>query len=67
MNDTGFIVGQWTTPVATQGFLRTQTGVIFTFSAPVPNSGTVPFAINNSDRITGYYADLSDGVHGFVR
>jgi hypothetical protein len=68
LNDTGTIVGQWTNRVfTTQGFLRSQTGAVILFSAPLPNSGTFPFAINNSDRITGYYFDLSGVSHGFVR
>jgi hypothetical protein len=68
MNDTGMIVGQWTNGVfTTQGFLRSQTGAVIPFSAPVPNIGTFPFAINNSDRITGSYFDLSGVSHGFVR
>ena len=68
INDTGIFVGQWTNGgFTTQGFRWIQTGAAISFSAPVPNRGTFPFAINNSDAITGYYFDLSGVSRGFVR
>lgn len=68
LNDAGTTVGQWTNSTfTTQGFMRTSSGAITTFSVPVANKGTFPFAINNSNRVTGYYLDRNLVAHGFVR
>jgi hypothetical protein len=44
---------------------------ITTFDAPGagtgPGQGTIPFAINPAETITGYYIDAGDARHGFLR
>jgi hypothetical protein len=55
------------------GFVRSPEGKITTFDAPgadtTPGSfnGTLPSAINDAGAITGVYADVSGGAHGFLR
>jgi hypothetical protein len=68
INDSGLIVGQWGNDrVSTGGFARDTSGDITTFSDPLGKHGTFPAALNNVGRITGYYYDMNDVAHGFVR
>jgi hypothetical protein len=55
------------------GFLMDRNGAFTTFDAPhagnVPGSlqGTYPFGINPNGAITGWYVDVENVNHGFVR
>jgi hypothetical protein len=68
LNDGGEILGQLTNSAFLySGFLRDSSGNITTFSAPVSNTGSYPDSINSAGHMTGYYYDVSNAVHGFVR
>jgi len=55
------------------GFLRSPNGRMTVFDAPGADTnagdfnGTFPSAINDAGEITGFYADVSGGAHGFLR
>jgi hypothetical protein len=55
------------------GYLRTPDGKFATFDAPGADltpgdyNGTFPASINNAGVITGYYTDVNDVQHGFLR
>ncbi len=63
INDSGVVTGGEDSGLA---FLRTPDGTITTFNA-VDDDPTAAQWINNSGVITGYYADKSHVIHGFVR
>jgi len=68
MNDSNVIVGQWTdSNFNTKGFERDASGTLTSFAAPGPNQGTFPASINNVGKITGYYFDLNNTTHGFLK
>jgi hypothetical protein len=74
INDFGVVTGSVIdTNFVYRGFVRSPSGKITTFDAPgadtTPGSynGTVPNSINDLGEITGYYADVSGLVHGFLR
>jgi probable HAF family extracellular repeat protein len=48
------------------GILRNPTGDLTFFSVPVPNLTMTPLAANNNLSVTGWYSDLSGGIHGFL-
>jgi len=62
INDSGVVTGGEDSGL---GFLRTPDGTITTFK--VDDDPTGPQWINSSGVITGYYAEKSNVVHGFVR
>jgi uncharacterized membrane protein len=69
VNDTGSIVGYWSSGGFRHGFLLT--GGIYTSidvpgADPATKPGTRPHGINNAGTIVGEYADLSGMIHGFV-
>ena len=52
-------MGQWTNNQGyTQSFVRDAVGNLIKISAPIPNLGIAPTAINNTGRITGIYTDM---------
>ena len=48
------------------GFLQSVDGTITTFD-PKGSTDTNPLSINKSGAITGWYADASGQIHGFLR
>jgi len=73
INDSGFIVGQYTdTNFITHGYVRDPQGNFTTLDAPnasqTPRSmGTSATAINGSGAIIGQYFDAQGVRHGFIR
>jgi uncharacterized membrane protein len=67
INDLGVIVGDVSRGRLFGGFQRDASGNFTGITVPVPSEGTQVVAINNSGRIAGYYADLSNVQHGFVK
>lgn len=68
MNASNTIVGQWSdSSFNTRGFLRSSTGTANSFSVPWANQGTYAQNINDVGKVTGYYFDLNNTVHGFLK
>jgi hypothetical protein len=67
INDSGEIVGQWyNSQSVSAGFTRDPSGSITSFTAPVPNTFTAIYSINDSGQFTGSYSDLNGVFHGFL-
>jgi hypothetical protein len=78
LNDWGAITGVYFDAHGVgHGFLRTPDGKVGSFDAPgaanlTPQApwywmGTVPYSINDQGVITGYYIDVNNVSHGFLR
>jgi uncharacterized protein (TIGR03437 family) len=67
INNSGQIVGSYTTGGMPHGFLRNTDGTYTTFDVPGSLSGTGPAAINNNGVIVGSFGTGSSFAHGFVR
>ena len=68
LNDQGTVVGEIVPPPPTAfaGFERSSSGDYLRLMPPGANSADA-ISINNQGRITGYYVDLSEVAHGFVK
>jgi hypothetical protein len=74
LNDLGAVTGYYLdTNNVYHGFLRSPDGAFTTFEAPGADTtannfnGTFPVSINDWGVITGYYVDVNNVVHGFLR
>jgi hypothetical protein len=74
LNDWGAITGSYLDANNVyRGFLRSPDGAVITFEAPGADTtandynGTFPYSINDQGVITGYYLDVNNVSHGFLR
>jgi len=67
--DNGSVVGEYYAQVE-RGFLYSETGVLTYFRDPgagiYRGQGTFPSAVSGNGKITGWFQDSSNGVHGFL-
>lgn len=68
INDLGAVMGTYITDQTAYGFLLATDGTVTPFDVSgAGQSGTVALAINRNGSITGYYGDIGNAYHGFLR
>ena len=76
INNNGDVCGSYlvTSPYIgyyNKGFIRQSDGTIIEFSSTSAgthgNNGTLPYIINDSQKVAGYYVDDSGHIHSFIR
>jgi hypothetical protein len=69
LNDQGTVVGEIVPPppIAFAGFERSSGGGNYLRLMPPGANSANAISINNQGRITGYYLDLGEVAHGFVK